>query len=123
MSLSGLIPTSDRRSIITGVLRLVDIIVVIGAGLFALWLAELDLEAANKYLIAVLLGGLLAANFLATAGLYVFERLGSLVNQVGRIGVGWGSWGGARFPETAHCATDRKDGGRAWTERMGWNRV
>ncbi|MBM3602047.1 MAG: undecaprenyl-phosphate glucose phosphotransferase [Alphaproteobacteria bacterium] len=91
MSLSGLIPTSDRRSIITGVLRLVDIIVVIGAGLFALWLAELDLEAANKYLIAVLLGGLLAANFLATAGLYVFERLGSLVNQVGRIGVGWGS--------------------------------
>jgi len=32
-------------------------------------------------------------------------------------------WGGARFPETAHCATDRKDGGRAWTEIMGWNRV
>jgi len=33
------------------------------------------------------------------------------------------AWGGARFPETAHCATDRKDGGRAWTEIMGWNRV
>ena len=39
-----------------------------------------------------------------------------------RIGVNVG-WGGARFPETAHCATDRKDGGRAWTEIMGWNRV
>lgn len=34
-----------------------------------------------------------------------------------------GDWAGARFLETAHCATDRIDGGRAWTERMGWNRV
>jgi len=33
------------------------------------------------------------------------------------------SWAGARFPETVCCATDRIDGGRAWTERMGWNRV
>jgi hypothetical protein len=32
-------------------------------------------------------------------------------------------WAGARFPETVRCATDRIDGGRAWTERMGWNRV
>jgi S-(hydroxymethyl)glutathione dehydrogenase/alcohol dehydrogenase len=32
-------------------------------------------------------------------------------------------WAGARFPETVFCATDRMDGGRAWTERMGWNRV
>ena len=32
-------------------------------------------------------------------------------------------WAGARFPETLCCATDRIDGGRAWTERMVWNRV
>jgi maltose-binding protein MalE len=30
---------------------------------------------------------------------------------------------GARFPEAVCCATDRINGGRAWTERMGWNRV
>jgi hypothetical protein len=35
----------------------------------------------------------------------------------------WREWAGARFPETVFCATDRMDGGRAWTERMGWNRV
>jgi DNA-binding NtrC family response regulator len=32
-------------------------------------------------------------------------------------------WAGARFPETVCCATDRIDGGRAWTGRMGWNLV
>jgi hypothetical protein len=32
-------------------------------------------------------------------------------------------WAGARFPEAVCCATDRINGGRAWTERMGWNRV
>jgi hypothetical protein len=32
-------------------------------------------------------------------------------------------WAGARFPETVRCATDRIDGGRAWTERMDWNRL
>ncbi len=32
-------------------------------------------------------------------------------------------WAGALFPETVRCATDRIDGGRAWTERMDWNRL
>jgi Undecaprenyl-phosphate glucose phosphotransferase len=91
MSMSGLIPTSDRRSIIAGVLRLIDVVVVLGAGTLSMWIAELGIDSSEKYLIAVLLGGVLAANFLSLAGLYVFDRLGSLVNQVGRIGVGWGS--------------------------------
>jgi putative colanic acid biosynthesis UDP-glucose lipid carrier transferase len=91
VSFSGLIPASDRRSIVTGVLRLIDVAIVIGSGLFALWINDLAFDSADKYVIATLAGGLAAANFLHMSGVYVFDRLGSLVNQTGRIGVGWGS--------------------------------
>lgn len=86
-----LISTADRRGIVIAVIRAIDMTIVIGAGIFSLWVNELFPDGSNNYLVAVAAGALLAANFLQVSGVYVFDRLGSLVNQVGRIGIGWGS--------------------------------
>jgi len=60
-------------------------------------------------------GRILRANT-AMARILGYDSTESLANA--RI-----DWAGARFPETVCCATDRIDGGRAWTGRMGWNLV
>lgn len=91
MKLRGLISTADKRGMVLGVIRAIDAMIVIGSGIFSLWVNELFPDGSSNYLVAVAAGALMAANFLHISGVYVFDRLGSLVNQVGRLGIGWGS--------------------------------
>ena len=66
---------SDVQTILSGILRAVDILIVLGASLVAYWIWHGSLTLPSFYLTPTLLGALLAANSLHFLGAYSAEAL------------------------------------------------
>ncbi|HXV23431.1 MAG TPA: undecaprenyl-phosphate glucose phosphotransferase [Alphaproteobacteria bacterium] len=80
---------SDVQTILSGILRAVDILIVLGASLVAYWIWHGSLTLPSFYLTPTLLGALLAANSLHFLGAYSAEALRRPALQLGKAAVAW----------------------------------
>lgn len=79
-----------RRLIVTG-LRLADVLVVIGAGIFAYWARHGTFDVTDIYLTAILLGAFLTATYMHFTSLYSFTNLVTFSLQFGKVTAIWGA--------------------------------
>ncbi len=80
---------SDVQTILSGVLRAVDILIVLGASFIAYWIWHGSLALPSFYLTPTLLGVLLAANFLHFLGTYSTDALRRPALQLGKAAAAW----------------------------------
>ncbi len=81
--------SSDVQTILSGVLRVADALIVFGASVIAYWLWHGSLALPSFYLTPTLLGTVLAANFLHLLGAYTADSLRRPVLQLGKAAAGW----------------------------------
>jgi putative colanic acid biosynthesis UDP-glucose lipid carrier transferase len=84
----NLIP-HDLQTLIVGALRAADALLVVLAALGSYWIRHDDLDVPDLYVIAIIVAVVLTANYMQIAGLYVFDNLGKLAVQLGRLAVSW----------------------------------
>lgn len=80
---------SDVQTILAGILRIADLLIVLGASFLAYWLWHGTLALSSFYLTPTLLGALLAANFLHLVRAYSAEALRRPALQVGKAVAAW----------------------------------
>jgi Undecaprenyl-phosphate glucose phosphotransferase len=80
---------SDVQTILSGILRIADLLIVLGASFLAYWLWHGTLALPSFYLTPTLLGALLAANFLHLVRAYSAEALRRPALQVGKAVAAW----------------------------------
>lgn len=78
-----------RRLIIIG-LRLADVLVVIGAGVFAYWARHGTIDVPDVYMTALLVGAFLTATYMHFTSLYSFANLVTFSLQFGKVTAIWG---------------------------------
>ena len=79
-----------RRLIIVG-LRVADVAVVIGAGIFAYWARHGTFHLTDIYTTAVLVGAFLTATYMHFTSLYSFTNLITFSLQFGKVTAVWGA--------------------------------
>ena len=84
----NLIP-HDLQTLIVGALRAADALLVVLAALGSYWIRHDDLDVPDLYVISIIVAVVLTANYMQIAGLYVFDNLGKLAVQLGRLAVSW----------------------------------
>lgn len=82
-------PASDRTTLITGLLRLTDVVLVAGVAYTLFWLHNNTLRIPHYYHQIILLAALLTANFAHVAGIYRPASLASTSLQVVRMAAAW----------------------------------
>jgi putative colanic acid biosynthesis UDP-glucose lipid carrier transferase len=80
---------ADVQTILSGMLRVADVSIVLGASFLAYWIWHGSLDLPSFYLTPTLLGALLAANFLHWAKAYSAEALRRPALQAGKAVAGW----------------------------------
>ena len=80
---------SDVQTILAGILRTADLLIVLGASFLAYWLWHGTLTLPSFYFTPTLLGALLAANFLHLVRAYSTEALRRPALQVGKAAAAW----------------------------------
>lgn len=78
-----------RRLIIIG-LRLADVLVVIGSGIFAYWARHGTIDVPDVYVTALLVGAFLTATYMHFTSLYSFANLVTFSLQFGKVTAMWG---------------------------------
>jgi Undecaprenyl-phosphate glucose phosphotransferase len=88
---SGRLPGAgaDVQTILSGMLRVADVSIVLGASFFAYWIWHGSLDLPSFYLTPTLLGALLAANFLQWARAYSADALRRPALQAGKAAAAW----------------------------------
>ncbi len=81
--------SSDVQTILSGILRVADALIVPAASVIAYWLWHGTLALPSFYLIATLLGAVLASNFLHLFGAYTSDALRRPALQLGKAAAGW----------------------------------
>ncbi len=82
----------DDQRVITGALRILDLLIVAGTGYVAYGIYHgFSAHMPDHYLIAIALGVLLAANFMHFGKLYKFLDLQKLAAQLGALTACWGA--------------------------------
>ena len=81
--------TSKSHAIFAGVLRALDIVVVLAAACIAYWVRHDSFDPPSFYLISMILAALLAANYLHLAETYRFENLRRFTVQLGKVSASW----------------------------------
>ncbi len=79
-----------RRLIIVG-LRIADVAVVIGAGVFAYWARHGTFQLTDVYMTAVMVGAFLTATYMHFTSLYSFTNLVTFSLQFGKVTAIWGA--------------------------------
>lgn len=79
----------DDQRVIIGALRIVDILIVVGAGLGAYVMRHGAQNIADHYLVAIAIASLLTANYLQLGKLYRFEGLQRFALQFGALTASW----------------------------------
>jgi putative colanic acid biosynthesis UDP-glucose lipid carrier transferase len=82
--------TTDSETLLAGILRLVDLCVVLATGALAYWLREGRVEPPPPYLAALVLAGLLTLNTMQLARAYRRDSLRRPIRRFGRVAAGWG---------------------------------
>jgi putative colanic acid biosynthesis UDP-glucose lipid carrier transferase len=82
-------PASDRTTLIAGLLRLTDILLVMLVAYVLFWLQNDTLRAPHYYHQIIVLAALLTANFTHVAGIYRPVALASTSLQVVRLAAAW----------------------------------
>ncbi len=82
-------PASDRTTLIAGLLRLTDILLVVMIAYVLFWFHNDTLRAPHYYHQIIVLAALLTANFTHIAGIYRPAALASTSLQVVRLAVAW----------------------------------
>jgi putative colanic acid biosynthesis UDP-glucose lipid carrier transferase len=80
----------DAPRLVLGLLRAGDVILVIASGIASYRLRHDNLYLPDYYLIAIVIGALVAANAMQFAGVYSIRSLLRLSTQVGQLAAGWG---------------------------------
>ncbi len=83
------VAATDLQTLIVGVLRAADVVVMALAAVLAFWLRHDTLEMPLLYVLAVLFATLLTASYMQMARLYVFTHLENFVQLVGRLSMTW----------------------------------
>ena len=86
---SNLRIVADWQTYLAGILRVFDVLAVVLGGLLAYRWRYDDFELPGTYIIAILLGALLALNFLHLAHVYRYTNLPSRWVQFGYVALGW----------------------------------
>src|SRR5436309_3377660 len=81
--------SSDVQTILSGVLRIADGLIVPGASVIAYWLWHGTLTLPTFYLTPTLLGAVLAVNFLHLFGAYTADALRRPALQLSKAAAGW----------------------------------
>ncbi|KJV10020.1 hypothetical protein VZ95_07715, partial [Elstera litoralis] len=82
-------PASDRTTLIAGLLRLTDILLVAVVAYVLFWFQNDTLRAPHYYHQIIVLAALLTANFTHVAGIYRPVVLASTSLQVVRLAAAW----------------------------------
>ncbi|MFM2130649.1 MAG: hypothetical protein RL477_2195, partial [Pseudomonadota bacterium] len=80
---------AERGGLMIGLLRLVDVAIVLGAGIFAFWLRNDIEDLPAHYALAIALGAFSIANAAQAFGLYDDTLFARLPGQYGRVTVAW----------------------------------
>src|SRR5262245_30977663 len=80
---------SDAQTLLAGVLRLCDALIVPAAALLAYWVRQGSLAMPSLYITATLLGTLLALNFMQMLGVYRADALRRPSLQLGKASAAW----------------------------------
>jgi Undecaprenyl-phosphate glucose phosphotransferase len=76
--------------VVSGILRAVDFLIVLGCALFSFWAYHPDVgETSSQYIVVVAAAVLLQVHLFQFAGLYRFEKFGELQFQLGRLLAAW----------------------------------
>ena len=86
----GMSAAADAPRLVLGLLRAGDVFLVIASGIASYRLRHDNLYLPDYYLIAIVIGALVAANAMQFAGVYSIRSLLRLSTQVGQLAVGWG---------------------------------
>jgi hypothetical protein len=88
---SGRLPGAgaDVQTVLSGLLRVGDVSIVLGASFFAYWIWHGSLDLPSFYVTPTLLGALLAANFLHWTKVYSAEALRRPALQAGKAVAAW----------------------------------
>ncbi len=79
----------DLQTLIVGMLRVADAVLVAAAALTSYWIRHETLEIPDLYIIAIIVAMGLALNFMQIAGLYRFDTLSRLTIQTGKLAMSW----------------------------------
>jgi putative colanic acid biosynthesis UDP-glucose lipid carrier transferase len=79
----------DDQRVLIGILRIVDVLIVAGTGIFAFWWRHGTHNLPDQYLVAIAIGALLGANYLQIGKLYRFEGLHRFAVQFGALTASW----------------------------------
>jgi len=80
---------SDAPALLLGLVRLLDVALVVLCGAASYALRADRFEIPGVYLIAILVGGLLTANVLHLGGVYALRSMQQLGSQLGQLIAGW----------------------------------
>jgi putative colanic acid biosynthesis UDP-glucose lipid carrier transferase len=80
---------SDVQTILSGIVRTADVLIVVAASFVAYWAWHGSLALPSSYLIPTLLGALLAGNFLHLVKAYSAEALRRPALQIGKAVAAW----------------------------------
>jgi putative colanic acid biosynthesis UDP-glucose lipid carrier transferase len=80
---------AERGFLIIGLLRLADVLAVLGGGAFAFWLRNDLTDLPSHYIVAIVLGTIGLANVVEAGGMYHFQALARVRGQFGRVVLAW----------------------------------
>jgi putative colanic acid biosynthesis UDP-glucose lipid carrier transferase len=86
----GMSAAVDAPRLVLGLLRAGDVILVIASGIASYRLRHDNHTLPDYYLIAIVIGALVAANAMQFAGVYSIRSLLRLSTQMGQLAAGWG---------------------------------
>ncbi|MBI3707635.1 MAG: undecaprenyl-phosphate glucose phosphotransferase [Proteobacteria bacterium] len=83
---------ADLQTMLLGMVRVVDVSIVVLAALIAYWIRHSHETYAvpSYYLIAIAMAAVLTAVYMEMADLYIFANLSRLSSQIGKLAVAWG---------------------------------
>jgi len=90
MRLTSPILTADLQTVLAGLLRVVDLVLILAIGFATYWLRNRTVDLSERDLAALAVAGLLSVIYLHMARLYDGERLGRLNVQLVNVAAGWG---------------------------------
>ncbi|MBZ0325526.1 MAG: undecaprenyl-phosphate glucose phosphotransferase [Alphaproteobacteria bacterium] len=90
MRLTSPILTADLQTVLAGLLRIVDLLLILAIGFATYWLRNRTVDLAERDLAALAVAGLLAVIYLHVARVYEGERLGRLNVQIVNAAAAWG---------------------------------
>jgi putative colanic acid biosynthesis UDP-glucose lipid carrier transferase len=89
MTSRGMALASDAPVLLTGLLRVADVLLVIATGVVSFWMRHDTFKMPEYYIVGILVGGILTANVMQLGRVYALPIMQHLGAQIGQLFAGW----------------------------------